>query len=324
MPELSVVIPTYNRADTLRRTLTAYNIQSVKSGAFEVIVVDDGSDDDTSTVVLECQQRVSYVLRYLRQRNQGPGKARNMAFKVARSPLILITGDDIVPHEDLLLRHIAAHTEKPSPSHAVLGKVEWSTECEPNFLMHYVTELTSLQFGYHLIKNHASASYRFFYTSNISLKTETLLSSGGFHPDFIHAAFEDMELGYRLEQTGLNIVYKPSAIGFHNHRLTLESFSERQFKAGQMDVVFLKLHPELDHSRFLQIPKRDLKSLHEKLLDELRVLSDLATSYRLDHFVHVPAQTVPEELRPAFCKYLERKLNLHKLLGTFDLLMRGD
>lgn len=323
MPEISVVIPTYNRAETLRKTLTAYDRQSIKPSAFEVIIVDDGSSDNTAALVQDCQNRVSYVLRYFHQRNQGPGMARNAAFKAARSPLILITGDDIIPHEDLLLRHIAAHSEKPSSLNAVLGKVEWSPDLEPNFLMHYVTELTGRQFGFHLIQNHASASHRFFYTSNISLKTETLLSSGGFHPAFIHAAFEDIELGYRLEKIGLNICYKPSALGFHDHQLTLESFSKREFKVGQMHVVLLKLHPHMDASKFLEIPKQNLRPLYESGLNELQELSDLAVSSGVDQFIHAPAHSISKEFYPAFCKYLERKLNLHKLMGTIDFLMQS-
>jgi len=322
MPEITVVIPTYNRSTTLRKTLTAYDRQSVKPGAFEVIVVDDGSPDNTAAVVQECQKEVSYVLRYLHQRNQGPGAARNAAFKAARSPLIFITGDDIIPDEDLLLHHLSAHSEKPAPLQAVLGKVEWSPELEPNFLMHYVTELTGRQFGFHLIQNHASVSHRFFYTSNISLKTETLLSSGGFHPAFIHAAFEDIELGYRLEKIGLNISYKPSAVGFHDHQLTLESFSNREFKVGQMQVVLLMLHPQLDASKYLEIPNRDLKPLYENVLNELKGLSELAVSAGVDQFIHAPAHSISKESYPAFCKYLERKLNLHKFMGTIDFLMR--
>ena len=79
-PDLSVVVATYNRADTLRETLAHLMAQSLDAQRFEVIVVDDGSTDDTRSVVEAAQQHCRSDLRYLHHANRGPGYTQTRAF----------------------------------------------------------------------------------------------------------------------------------------------------------------------------------------------------------------------------------------------------
>src|SRR5260370_37646128 len=90
---LAVVIPTYNRAATLISCLEHLERQSWTD--FEVVVVDDGSSDDTAQKLQEYLRRTTLELRTLRQPNSGPAPARNAAISVVRSPIVLMLGDDI-------------------------------------------------------------------------------------------------------------------------------------------------------------------------------------------------------------------------------------
>jgi glycosyltransferase involved in cell wall biosynthesis len=322
MPEITVIIPTFNRAQVLRETLKGYGRQSVRMNVFEVIVVDDGSTDETALVLEEAVKTAPYQIRTHLQQNQGPGQARNWAIAKAQSPLVLITGDDIIPHENLLWEHLLRHSQSPADTKAVLGKVEWDPEAPVSFFMHFITEVTNYQFGYHQIKNAESASFRFFYTSNISLKTAFLRTHSGFHPAFIHAAYEDIELGYRLEKCGLEIAYQPRALGYHRHPVTLSSFCDRQYKAGQMSVVMAQLHPEFGAQAKPFASPAELEAHREQVVRQLVGLGAKAKPLGLDTRAGQEWSAVPEEMKAGLGQFIAARLNAHHELGRVDWLRR--
>jgi glycosyltransferase involved in cell wall biosynthesis len=318
---ISVVIPTYNRADTLRLTLEAYRDQSVRSDAFEIIVVDDGSSDHTQDLLKSLAPALPYHLRVHVQKNQGPGAARNWAIGVAASPIIFITGDDIIPHEDLLWEHLLYHAQHRNITDAMVGKVDWDPNIPLSFLMHFITEVTDYQFGFHRIKDPENVSPGFFYTSNISLKTEMLRSSPGFDPAFIYAAFEDIELGVRLQKLGMHLRYRKNAIGFHHHRITLDSFCERQYKAGQMQVVFNRLQGSAvmkNHHQLLEVFESERKNTVESLLSLVKRSQEM----RIDAIVDGPFHSVPKESNEFLCQLVSTHLDGYRRLGEIDYSLK--
>ena len=113
----------------------------------------------------------------------------------------------------------------------------------PTPFLRYINE-HGLQFGYALIDQPEKVPFNFFYTSNISLPRDLLLAEP-FDLGFPHAAWEDVELSYRLHKRGLTMVYEPRARVEHLHPTDFERFSRRQEKAGESAVVFWQRHPEL-------------------------------------------------------------------------------
>jgi glycosyltransferase involved in cell wall biosynthesis len=116
---LSVIIPAYNASATIGRTLTALANQDYSSN-FEVIVVDDGSSDDTFSVVSSFP-----AVRYVRQDNAGPASARNHGARLAQGDLLAFTDSDCVPHSDWISQLTAGFTvgdcSKPSCTGVVAG-----------------------------------------------------------------------------------------------------------------------------------------------------------------------------------------------------------
>jgi cellulose synthase/poly-beta-1,6-N-acetylglucosamine synthase-like glycosyltransferase len=112
-----------------------------------------------------------------------------------------------------------------------------------NPFLRYINE-HGLQFGYALIKDREDVPFNFLYTSNLSLRRDLLLAEP-FDLRFPYAAWEDIELAYRLKKRGLRLVYEPSATVAHDHPTDFVRFSSRQEKAGYCAVVFYRLHPEL-------------------------------------------------------------------------------
>ncbi len=240
---VSVIIPTHNRAEALGRTLAAYAEQTVLPA--EVIVVDDGSSDD-SEAAARGQPGLKVV--YQRQHNAGPAAARNAALEKATGELVLITGDDIVPDSTLVERHVEAHRTRPDPNVAVVGRIEWSDEHRVTAFMEHITGAGGQQFNYAELERLDTENLPagWFLTSNISLKRDWLGKTGEqFDERFPHAAYEDIELGMRLQSKhGLRISYAPDALGRHVHPQTYESFSRRQYVAGQSAAKLIEIHPE--------------------------------------------------------------------------------
>jgi glycosyltransferase involved in cell wall biosynthesis len=245
---LSVVIPTYNRKDMLLKCLAALEKQTVLPSEFEVVIVDDGSTDGAEETL--AAHRFSFPIEFSRQSNQGPGAARNLGLTLTRGELVLFMGDDIIADERLLENHLLAHAQHPEPGAAVLGHIDWPPWLVPTPVMDFVCGEGGLQFWYYYIPNLPALDYRFFYTSNVSLKRSFLVEAfeAGlrFDPCFRYAAFEDSELAYRLEARGLTLHYCKDALAYHDHWMDLESFSRREYDVGQMAVVFYRKHPKID------------------------------------------------------------------------------
>ena len=248
-PLFSVVIPTYQRADTLMQVLDGLATQTAPPH-FEVVVVDDGSRDATADRLRE--HRAAYPFRAISQKNGGPASARNRGVREARGRFVLFLGDDTVPESGLLAAHAAAQMEeRPYPA-AVLGYTTWPRERRVSPFLHHINEY-GLQFGYALIEDPESVPFNFFYTSNISLPRELLVAEGLFDTTFPHAAWEDIELAYRLMRRGMKIVYRPAAVARHHHHITFSSFRRRQERAGESAAIFYAKHPELGD--FLAVPQ---------------------------------------------------------------------
>jgi glycosyltransferase involved in cell wall biosynthesis len=217
---LSVVIPTYNREHVLARALEGYLAQSSPRLIHELLVVDDGSTDGTASMVREFSRRSVFPIRYLRQPNKGPAAARNLGIREARSALVLFTDSDVMPERDLVEQHIEWHQRNPRITAAVLGYVTWPPEINATPFMRWYGE--NRLFGFAQLRNKQEASFHCFFTCNLSLKTEFLRTCGQFDEEFKSAAYEDIELGYRLSKRGLQLFYNSAAIGYHYQFFSFE------------------------------------------------------------------------------------------------------
>lgn len=257
MDSLTVVIPTYNRAEVLRKALDGYKSQSAMEAIAELIVVDDGSTDHTQSLVEKATKDCTFPIRYIRQPNKGPAAARNAAIREARSQLILFSDSDIVPEYDLVSQHLKSHRENPANSSAVLGYVTWPPEPKPTPFMKWYGEKGPL-FAYRRFRHGAQLSFLDFYTCNVSLKAAFLRDCGQFDEDFKTAAYEDIELAYRLSKSGLRLHFNRHALGYHHQFF---AFSDACLKARANSVaarVFLSkeagqavLAPRLRRRSFL-------------------------------------------------------------------------
>ena len=244
--ELSVVIPTYNRLGTLDRALRQVAAAGEQyARPFEVLVVDDGSTDDTAGYFAAGRfpEALQGRLRYMGQENRGPAASRNRGVREAQGRVILFLGDDILITPELLTIHMEAHQSRVTQGTiAVVGQTRWSPEMRLTPLLRFLDE--GDQFGFSNIADRENVPFNYFYTSNVSLSRQALLEAGPFDEGFPNAAWEDVELAFRLTHDGIRIVYVPEALAYHFHPTTLESFCRRREVIGEDAVLLYQKHPE--------------------------------------------------------------------------------
>ncbi len=248
---ISVVIPTFNRSATLVRTLSGLANQSLNHDAYEVLVVDDGSTDQTARSVAGLQERFPVPLHYLYQPNRKQGAARNLGARSAAGMRLVFLGDDIVPTRDFLLEHERAHGQgSADPNRAVIGYTTWPPSFRRTRFLDYIGE-QGWQFGFSLIEDPSDVPFNFLYTSNLSLSREFFFEAGGFDEGFRQYGWEDIELSLRLKKLGMRLVYAREAKAYHFHPVSMSDFAERQRQVGRSAWKLYERHPEM--ASFLSI-----------------------------------------------------------------------
>jgi glycosyltransferase involved in cell wall biosynthesis len=254
---VSILIPTYNRANALRWCLEQLESQSFRN--FQVIIADDGSSDDTPRVVAGYKAQSALDISYLRQENGGPAKARNLALLHAHAPVCLLIGDDILCTPEFVQTHYDFHQARPELAACGLGLTRWDEQRQR--LTPFMKLFEQIQFGYASLESGTVPDWRHFYTSNLSLKTE-LLRRYPFDERFPYAAMEDIELGYRISLSeNLRIEFLSRALAFHYHPTTLKQACRRSLGLG-WSVRLLEEHwPET--SKFVRSQSPAKNTLRE-------------------------------------------------------------
>lgn len=194
-PEVSVVVPTYNRRELLLETLEALARQ--KAPPFEVVVADDGSTDGSFQAVLEKGSHLGLAGKVIRlRRNAGPATARNVALLMARADLIAFTDDDCLPVSRWIQTGLAS---LGSDVGVVQGCIQRPPDSHPPFFSHFI-ETKRIDGS--------------FSTSNAFYRREALVESGGFDPSCDY--WEDRDLGARVLRQGWKASYAPDAVVYHH------------------------------------------------------------------------------------------------------------
>lgn len=245
MPKLSVVIPTLNRASLLAQTIERIEAQTLPQEAYEVVVVDNGSTDETPAV-LEAKCRSYPNIRRGFQPKPGAAPTRNAGLNLATGDLILFIDDDILAAPDMIENHLKEHDRRSNVS--VIGAVisPWDDRTEP--FLRYLRDRGI--FNPYTIDN-GPMDFSYYHTGNVSTPRNTLVRVGGFNEDFFVYGMEDIELGYRLEKSGCRMVAGPDAKAVHHYFPTHSQFIERCELAGYSLGKMVELHPEL-RQRFVQ------------------------------------------------------------------------
>jgi glycosyltransferase involved in cell wall biosynthesis len=206
VPPVSIVIPVFNDSENLRHCLAALRASTVRD--FEVIVVDDGSDDDSARIAREGG---AVVLRTDRQ--MGPAAARNLGAQSAAAPLLFFLDADVCAHPDTLGHAVSELDAHPEVA-AVIGSYDDSPS-EKRFISQYKNLFH--RFVHQTARRQAGT----YWTGCGAIRRDVFIKMGGFDTSFKRPSIEDIELGVRMVRAGHKIVLCPKMQVQHRKRWTL-------------------------------------------------------------------------------------------------------
>ncbi|MDQ2818051.1 MAG: glycosyltransferase [Candidatus Eremiobacteraeota bacterium] len=241
MLDLSVIIPTYDRLQTLRLVLPTLLSQTLQPQRYEIVIADSQSTDGTAEFVAGlAAQAGADRLRHLPGAYAGRAAARNAGISAARAPVVFFTDADILASGDLLERHVRDH-QKAERGVAVVG-----CELQVRSLEDYRRQRDQPQTRRPLHPTgRRRVSWLYFLTGNASVRTADLKRIGGFDESFTGYGHEDLELGYRLEKAGVVLRYDGAAVNFHWHPVGYREQIARMELAGVSTVRFYRKHKDL-------------------------------------------------------------------------------
>jgi glycosyltransferase involved in cell wall biosynthesis len=194
----TIQLCTYNRAVLLEQVLDACFDQTAPAGDYEVVLVNDGSTDDTPAVIERARARATCAFTVIDQVNSGLAKGRNAGIAAARGERIIFIDDDVLPLPNFVSEHLRSHDAHPAAivrggainveSFEVLPPPIWS------------------------LRNYSG---NFFWTTNVSVPLETIRTIGGFNASFSEYGWEDIDVGMRLRARGVTAVFNPRALVYH-------------------------------------------------------------------------------------------------------------
>jgi len=237
--EASIVIPTHNKLPLLLRTLDGLERQQDPGCEFEVIVVDDGSDDGTSEALTH--RNPPYALTAIRHvKNKGRAAARNSGVRAAAGRLIIFLDDDMDTDPRFVAAHVKGHSREEKI--ALVGDVKTHPKANHSAVSRYLDTR-----GAQKIRTKGELPYKYFSTNNSSLVKAHLEAVGLFDESFMSYGFEDVEVAARLsKQLGVKFLFCPEAVSLHLHKHTVEDFLRKKVVCGESSLkVLLRKHPEI-------------------------------------------------------------------------------
>lgn len=223
-PKVSVVMPLYNRAYMLRQVLDSLVNQNYQN--LEVILVDDGSTDNTAEVVKEYPRMI-----YLTRQNAGAAAARNDGIAKATGEIVLFYDSDVLCAPDLVATHVKYHLKN-----------------RKYIVQSQLIRIMDLKDAFHEPYRSIHYSRSFFDGACVSVRKEHVDKAGGFDSVILRHGWDDLDYGMKLLALGCKpkrLTYE-GAIWHYEGEYTKENvhkFFKKRYREGQLGVQFYRKHP---------------------------------------------------------------------------------
>ena len=233
---ISVIIPAHNAAKTIQACLQAIKNQQLPSAIHhEVIVVNDGSTDETATIAAAAKAK---IINHGGKR--GVAAARNSGISAARGEIILFTDADCTPQENWVTEMLRPFADK-----AIIGCKGIYATSQPELVARFVQ--IEYEDKYDLL--HTQSHIDFIDTYSAAYRADILKSYGGFDERIFYV--EDQELSFRLAAQGYAMVFQPTAVVYHHHSKTLWGYFRKKVMIGYWKAQIIR-----------RFPRRALKDSH--------------------------------------------------------------
>lgn len=254
-PFVSIIVPTFRRSDVLRETLQALLLVDYPCDRHEIIVVDDGSKDNTQEVVAELQRECSHI-RYHAQENRGVAGTRNQGARLASGEVFIFLDDDMIIPPTLIKRHVES--------------LEYFGRCVICGYREFDPRLTHIlqqtPFGRFRIRMEAildgwdlsrkptnsvgedcvESPGRVVTGNNLAVRRKDFFEIGGYDEEFPYAGYEEQEFSYRARKAGFRCLVNYGIKAWNNdRRLTLQEWCERQKRGAITATLIAVKYPDI-------------------------------------------------------------------------------
>ena len=242
--KISIIMPTFNRKAVLSFAIDALCKQTITYSDYELIIVSDGSTDGTNDLLVNKKKEVPFSLSYISQDHKGVGAARNLGIREAKGDIILFMGDDIIPTPAFLEEHIRTHDEYNYGRVAVQGYTVYHPDLSITPFMYWLAN-GGFGFAYNAFFDRKEISYKYLYTSNVSINRSFISDKIYYNEKFPMASSEDTEFGYRLTKSGYKIIFNKNALAYHYHPTDIIKECHKAQVYGEASVLLEKMVPGL-------------------------------------------------------------------------------
>ena len=238
--KLTVIIPTYNRAELLGETLATLVEQDFDKSQYEVLVVDNASTDATRQVVEQWEKKTNGLIRYLYELRPGSHYARNGAVKHAKGEILYFTDDDVLAQPDMLTEILKPFEDKTVVTVTGAVRPKWLVEPPQwvkKYLSNYLLSLNEME-----QKWIVSDDDQGIFSCHQAVRKDWFVRAGGYNPDIVNGEWvgdNETGLNIKLKNLGGRFAYNGAAIIYHQipaSRMTQEYLNRRKGNQGYSDA----------------------------------------------------------------------------------------
>ena len=234
--KVSIIVPTYNAEKTIKDCIES--ILSINYKNYEAIFVDDGSTDNTVSIIEEFACK-SKNIKLVKQKHKGPASARNLGVKMSNGKIIFFTDSDCIVPKNWIREFL-----KYFFSDENIGAVGGSLKPASTSTIYEIFDQKRREILYGAEKKFVNA----LPTCNLAVRRDVFNRIGGFDESFKHASAEDYDLCIRIRMLGYRILYDPNVFVLHYHSQNLRSLLRKAFIHGKEYIKLKRKHKESDFS----------------------------------------------------------------------------
>ncbi|MFS1514242.1 glycosyltransferase family 2 protein [Chengkuizengella sp. SCS-71B] len=278
--DVSVIIPVYNQPHALDLCLEGFCVQTTSQIQFEIIIVDDGSEDDITPFIKKWEGKIEHLI-YIRTENVGRASARNMGLKISRGNVVVLNDADRIPDPHFIQAHHRLH--RNNSNYISVGQIR---ELYFSNIQHNRDVIKSCVMDAKLYKipSYCKMVYQCYnedgmsissipwistFSGNLSFRRSLLERVGMFEETFLKWGFEHFELGYRAFEQNYQFIYNKSAINYHLAHKRPTGFYKKSIEES-LEILY-RLHPNEEMKYFKQffLGSLSLQQLEHKVSGKL-------------------------------------------------------
>ncbi len=242
MLKVSIIIPFRDYNEIFLNNLIALNYQEFKN--FEVLIIDNSFRLDEILKEKNILNKMEYELRVIKGDGESRASARNIGILNAKNDIILFLDADMLPHKKLIKEHIKIYESLKTKNIAIIG-----LELRINNLSilqnfnNYIDFINNIYLNYPKSRNNLklrNLKWYKFLTGNLSSYKENFIKTGLFDENFKTYGFEDLELGYRFNKIGINLIFNPFSVCYHLHPLNFKQRTKNKIESVINLLTFFK------------------------------------------------------------------------------------